>query len=184
MSHLSHLSKRSMQCFAQAQKTRGSSITKCPILPGPEGTPNTTSTIGPVCHSLALGRAHMVSMANSGWPMFPTIPVTSPPFKKPNALNDLPVERDVLSAHDRYNEGLMTGLRTAKGIDVEALENEYGHHPQTEDPRFLEAVHCRPHARTAWRQSLPNSRRKMARSRPNRVSFFRCRVRLFFEPFV
>jgi len=30
----------------------------------------------------------------------------------------------------------MTGLRTAKGIDVEALENEYGHHPQTEDPDF------------------------------------------------
>ena len=182
MSHLSHLSKRSMQCFAQAQKTRGSSITKCPILPGPEGTPNTTSTIGlglpflgigPGAHGFD-GQQRLANVSNN--------PRYIAAVQKAQRLDDLPVERDVLSAHDRYNEGLMTGLRTAKGIDVEALENEYGHHPQTEDPRFLEAVHCRPHARTAWRQSLPNSRRKMARSRPNRVSFFRCRVRLFFEP--
>ena len=56
--------------------------------------------------------------------------------EKAQNLDELPVERDVLSANDRYNEGLMTGLRTAKGIDVEALENEYGNHPQTEDPDF------------------------------------------------
>ena len=83
--------------------------------------------IGPGAHGFD-GQQRLANVSNN--------PRYIAALQKAQRLDDLPVERDVLSAHDRYNEGLMTGLRTAKGIDVEALENEYGHHPQTEDPDF------------------------------------------------
>jgi oxygen-independent coproporphyrinogen-3 oxidase len=83
--------------------------------------------IGPGAHGFD-GQQRLANVSNN--------PRYIAALQKAQSLNELPVERDVLSANDRYNEGLMTGLRTAKGIDVEALENEYGHNPQTEDPDF------------------------------------------------
>ena len=40
--------------------------------------------------------------------------------------NTLPIEREVLSDKDQYNERLMIGLRTAKGVDVQHLKEEMG----------------------------------------------------------
>lgn len=83
--------------------------------------------IGPGAHGFD-GQQRLANVSNN--------PRYIAALEKAQSLHELPVERDVLSANDRYNEGLMTGLRTAKGIDVKALENEYGHNPQTEDPNF------------------------------------------------
>jgi len=49
-------------------------------------------------------------------------------------LNDLPCESEELTSQDRYNETLMTGLRTAKGIDLEQLERTFGLRPDMSDP--------------------------------------------------
>jgi len=38
----------------------------------------------------------------------------------------LPSEREILSKEDRYNEYIMTGLRTKKGISMEKVESEFG----------------------------------------------------------
>lgn len=39
---------------------------------------------------------------------------------------DLPMEIEVLSTVDRYNEYIMTGLRTIYGVSLENIETEYG----------------------------------------------------------
>lgn len=39
--------------------------------------------------------------------------------------NDLPIEREILSENDCYNEMIMIGLRTQKGISQSALENTF-----------------------------------------------------------
>lgn len=51
-----------------------------------------------------------------------------------NKLNDIKTESEVLTKRDRYNEHLMTGLRTKKGVDVAALESSFGFNPIAEDP--------------------------------------------------
>ena len=45
-----------------------------------------------------------------------------------NALekNELPIEREILSITDRYNEYIMTGLRTIWGVSLEKIEVEFG----------------------------------------------------------
>lgn len=45
-----------------------------------------------------------------------------------NALekNELPIEREVLSVTDQYNEYIMTGLRTIWGVSLEKVKNDFG----------------------------------------------------------
>src|SRR5690606_27187205 len=38
----------------------------------------------------------------------------------------LPSEMEILSTEDKYNEYIMTGLRTKKGVSLEKIENEFG----------------------------------------------------------
>ncbi len=38
----------------------------------------------------------------------------------------LPLEKETLSKEDKYNEYIMTGLRTKKGVSLEKVENEFG----------------------------------------------------------
>lgn len=38
----------------------------------------------------------------------------------------LPLETEILSQKDKYNEYIMTGLRTKKGVSIEKVENEFG----------------------------------------------------------
>lgn len=40
--------------------------------------------------------------------------------------NTLPIETEILSKSDRYNEYIMTGLRTIWGVSLERIENEFG----------------------------------------------------------
>jgi len=39
---------------------------------------------------------------------------------------ELPSEQELLSKEDKYNEYIMTGLRTKKGVSLERIENEFG----------------------------------------------------------
>ncbi|TXD53339.1 radical SAM family heme chaperone HemW [Polaribacter sp. IC066] len=40
--------------------------------------------------------------------------------------NQLPIERETLSTTDRYNEYIMTGLRTIWGVSLERIQNDFG----------------------------------------------------------
>ncbi|WP_202702855.1 radical SAM family heme chaperone HemW [Flavobacterium sp. UGB4466] len=40
--------------------------------------------------------------------------------------NELPIETEILTVSDRYNEYIMTGLRTIWGVSLERIENEFG----------------------------------------------------------
>lgn len=40
--------------------------------------------------------------------------------------NKLPIEREILTKVDRYNEYIMTGLRTMWGVDLERVKSEFG----------------------------------------------------------
>jgi oxygen-independent coproporphyrinogen-3 oxidase len=40
--------------------------------------------------------------------------------------NELPIETEILTTSDRYNEYIMTGLRTIWGVSLERIENEFG----------------------------------------------------------
>ncbi|MFB9078431.1 radical SAM family heme chaperone HemW [Flavobacterium procerum] len=40
--------------------------------------------------------------------------------------NELPIETETLTISDRYNEYIMTGLRTIWGVSLERIENEFG----------------------------------------------------------
>ncbi|WP_298780086.1 radical SAM family heme chaperone HemW [uncultured Polaribacter sp.] len=40
--------------------------------------------------------------------------------------NKLPIERETLSIKDRYNEYIMTGLRTIWGVSLEKINNDFG----------------------------------------------------------
>ncbi|KFF07102.1 radical SAM family heme chaperone HemW [Flavobacterium reichenbachii] len=40
--------------------------------------------------------------------------------------NKLPIETEILTKSDRYNEYIMTGLRTIWGVSLERIENEFG----------------------------------------------------------
>ena len=47
-------------------------------------------------------------------------------YLKALAENKLPSETEILSKNDRYNEYIMTGLRTIWGISLERIEKEFG----------------------------------------------------------
>lgn len=40
--------------------------------------------------------------------------------------NELPIETEILTVSDRYNEYIMTGLRTIWGVSLARIENEFG----------------------------------------------------------
>ena len=40
--------------------------------------------------------------------------------------NELPIETEILTVSDRYNEYIMTGLRTIWGVSLERIEKEFG----------------------------------------------------------
>ncbi|WP_316635168.1 radical SAM family heme chaperone HemW [uncultured Flavobacterium sp.] len=40
--------------------------------------------------------------------------------------DELPIETEILSKSDRYNEYIMTGLRTIWGVSLDRIENEFG----------------------------------------------------------
>ena len=40
--------------------------------------------------------------------------------------NELPIEREILSLTDRYNEYVMTGLRTIWGVSIEKIKQDFG----------------------------------------------------------
>jgi oxygen-independent coproporphyrinogen-3 oxidase len=42
------------------------------------------------------------------------------------ALDKLPFEMEVLTGTDKYNEFIMTGIRTSHGIDIKELEKLFG----------------------------------------------------------
>lgn len=56
--------------------------------------------------------------------------------------NKLPIETETLTINDRYNEYIMTGLRTIWGVSLEKIENEFGKfyldYLNKEAKRFLE----------------------------------------------
>ena len=47
-------------------------------------------------------------------------------YLKAIEANQLPSETEILSASDRYNEYIMTGLRTIWGVSLQRIENEFG----------------------------------------------------------
>ena len=56
--------------------------------------------------------------------------------------NQLPIEREVLSVDDRYNEYVMTGLRTIYGVSLEKVRNDFGEvyvsHIKKEGQKFID----------------------------------------------
>ncbi|MNE33016.1 coproporphyrinogen III oxidase [compost metagenome] len=40
--------------------------------------------------------------------------------------DELPIETEILTVSDRYNEYIMTGLRTIWGVSLERIEKEFG----------------------------------------------------------
>lgn len=54
----------------------------------------------------------------------------------------LPIEREVLSATDRYNEYVMTGLRTIWGVSLEKIKTDFGSkyvtYIQTESEKYIQ----------------------------------------------
>ena len=47
-------------------------------------------------------------------------------YIKSIGAGELPSEQEFLSKEDKYNEYIMTGLRTKKGVSLERIENEFG----------------------------------------------------------
>ncbi|MGB3775871.1 MAG: radical SAM family heme chaperone HemW [Leeuwenhoekiella sp.] len=47
-------------------------------------------------------------------------------YIKSIATGDLPIEREILSKTDKYNEYVMTGLRTVWGVSLKKIETEFG----------------------------------------------------------
>ncbi|WP_264552562.1 radical SAM family heme chaperone HemW [Flavobacterium sp. N2038] len=55
--------------------------------------------------------------------------------------NELPIETETLTVSDRYNEYIMTGLRTIWGVSLERIKNEFGleylNYLQKQSQKFL-----------------------------------------------
>ena len=69
--------------------------------------------IGPSAHSYN-GKSRSWNVANNT------------KYIKSIEAGELPSEREILSKEDKYNEYIMTGLRTKKGVSLEKIENEFG----------------------------------------------------------
>ena len=56
--------------------------------------------------------------------------------------NELPLERETLSKTDRYNEYIMTGLRTIWGVSLEKIKNDFGEnfveHLENQSKKYIE----------------------------------------------
>jgi oxygen-independent coproporphyrinogen-3 oxidase len=63
-------------------------------------------------------------------------------YLKSIQANILPIETETLSKSDRYNEYIMTGLRTIWGVSLERIEKEFGldylHYLQKQSLKFLD----------------------------------------------
>ena len=57
-------------------------------------------------------------------------------------MNKLPIESEVLSVTDRYNEYVMTGLRTIWGVSLEKIKTDFGPkyvtYIQTESEKYIQ----------------------------------------------
>ena len=69
--------------------------------------------IGPSAHSYD-GKSRSWNVANNT------------KYIKSLASGQLPSESEILSKQDKYNEYIMTGLRTKKGVSLEKVESEFG----------------------------------------------------------
>jgi oxygen-independent coproporphyrinogen-3 oxidase len=69
--------------------------------------------IGPSAHSYD-GKSRSWNIANNAL------------YLKSIERNQLPLETEILSLADRYNEYIMTGLRTIWGVSLVRIENEFG----------------------------------------------------------
>ncbi len=69
--------------------------------------------IGPSAHSFD-GKSRSWNVANNSL------------YLKGIQSNELPSETEILSPEDRYNEYVMTGLRTIWGVSVEKVERDFG----------------------------------------------------------
>jgi len=69
--------------------------------------------IGPSAHSFN-GTSRSWNVANNAR------------YLKALAQNNLPSETEILSIKDRFNETVMTGLRTTWGVDLMAIKSEFG----------------------------------------------------------
>jgi oxygen-independent coproporphyrinogen-3 oxidase len=47
-------------------------------------------------------------------------------YLKSIQAKELPIETEILTKSDRYNEYIMTGLRTIWGVSLDRIENEFG----------------------------------------------------------
>ncbi len=69
--------------------------------------------IGPSAHSYD-GKSRSWNVANNT------------KYIKSLATGELPLEREILSKENKYNEYIMTGLRTKKGVSLNKIEAEFG----------------------------------------------------------
>lgn len=74
--------------------------------------------IGPAAHSFN-GRSRSWNIANNTR------------YLKALAQNKFPSETEILSKKDRFNETVMTGLRTIWGVDLKAIEKDFGNKYKT-----------------------------------------------------
>ncbi len=65
--------------------------------------------------------AHSYDGERRGWNIN-----NNPKYLKAIEKGELPIETEVLSKNDKYNEYVMTGLRTSWGISLERIQNEFG----------------------------------------------------------
>ena len=65
--------------------------------------------------------AHSYDGERRGWNIN-----NNPKYLKAIEKGELPMETEVLSKNDKYNEYVMTGLRTSWGISMERIQNEFG----------------------------------------------------------
>ncbi|MEQ3661579.1 MAG: radical SAM family heme chaperone HemW [Flavobacterium sp.] len=81
--------------------------------------------------------AHSYDGVNRGWNVS-----NNSLYIKSIQENKIPIETEKLTLTDRYNEYIMTGLRTIWGVSLERIENEFGkpylNHLNKEAKRFLE----------------------------------------------
>ncbi|WP_320816106.1 radical SAM family heme chaperone HemW [Flavobacterium sp.] len=81
--------------------------------------------------------AHSYDGINRGWNIS-----NNSLYIKSIQENKVPIETEKLTITDRYNEYIMTGLRTIWGVSLERIENEFGefylNHSLKEAKRFLE----------------------------------------------
>jgi len=85
--------------------------------------------IGPGAHGFN-GRDRYANISNN--------PIYLRTLETAQTSTDLPATWDRLNKHDRYNEALMTGLRTSRGIDLHDLEVRFGLRPDLAEPHAWE----------------------------------------------